>query len=105
MHAWEEVEHDLVYKPYSGNLSKEEVSILDEINGMVLSGEIALERLQSAMAERTKRKSDITNKYELTNFLVSAFDKEHKNKIKIGDTSRSEERRVGKECRPRSASQ
>ena len=87
MHAWSEVEHDLVYKPYSGNLSKEELSILDEINGMVLSGEIALERLQSAMAERTKRKSDITNKYELTNFLVSAFDKKHKNKIKIGDTS------------------
>src|SRR5690606_18152743 len=44
MHAWSEVEHDLVYKPYSGNLSKEELSILDEINGMVLSGEIALER-------------------------------------------------------------
>ncbi|MFD1769775.1 hypothetical protein [Sphingobacterium suaedae] len=87
MHAWSEVEHDLVYKPYSGDLSKEELSILDEINGMVLSGEIALERLQSAMAERTKRKSDITNKYELTNFLISAFDKEYKSKIRIGDTS------------------
>lgn len=86
MHAWSEVEHDLVYKPYSGDLSKEELSILDEINGMVLSGEIALERLQSAMAERTKQKNDITNKYELTNFLISAIDKEYKNKIKIGDT-------------------
>lgn len=86
MHAWSEVEHDLVYKPSSGDLSKEELSILDEINGMVLSGEIALERLQSAMAERTKQKNDITNKYELTNFLISAIDKEYKNKIKIGDT-------------------
>ncbi|PRD48430.1 GTP pyrophosphokinase [Sphingobacterium haloxyli] len=86
MHAWSEVEHDLVYKPYSGFLSREELSILDEINGMVLSGEIALERLQSAMAERTKQKNAITNKYELTNFLISAIDKEYKNKIKIGDT-------------------
>src|SRR5690606_3192277 len=28
MHAWSEVEHDLVYKPYSGELSKEELAIL-----------------------------------------------------------------------------
>ena len=26
MHAWSEVEHDLVYKPFSGDLSKEEIS-------------------------------------------------------------------------------
>jgi ppGpp synthetase/RelA/SpoT-type nucleotidyltranferase len=86
MHAWSEVEHDLVYKPFSGELSKEELAILDEINGLVLSGEIALERLQSAMAERTKQKADITNKYELTNFLLNVIDKEYKNRIKIGDT-------------------
>lgn len=56
MHAWSEVEHDLAYKPFLGNLSKEELAILDEINGLVLTGEIALERLQSAMAERTRLK-------------------------------------------------
>lgn len=86
MHAWSEVEHDLVYKPFSGDLSKEELAILDEINGLVLSGEIALERLQSAMAERTEQKNDITNKYELTNFLLNAIEKDYSNKIKIGDT-------------------
>jgi ppGpp synthetase/RelA/SpoT-type nucleotidyltranferase len=86
MHAWSEVEHDLVYKPFSGELSREELAILDEINGLVLSGEIALERLQNAMAERTKKKNDITNKYELTNFLLSSIDKEYLNKIKLGDT-------------------
>ena len=46
MHAWSEVEHDLVYKPLAGDLSEEELAILDEINGLVLTGEIALERLQ-----------------------------------------------------------
>lgn len=86
MHAWSEVEHDLVYKPFSGELSKEELAILDEINGLVLSGEIALERLQSAMAERTKKTNDITDKYELTNFLLSNIDKNYSKKIKLGDT-------------------
>src|SRR4051794_24728994 len=39
MHAWSEVEHDLVYKPAMGDLSTEEYAILDELNGMVLAGE------------------------------------------------------------------
>ncbi len=41
MHAWSEVEHDLTYKPMQGTLSEEELSILDELNGLVLAGEIA----------------------------------------------------------------
>jgi len=86
MHAWSEVERDLVYKPFSGNLSKEELAILDEINGLVLSGEIALERLQSAMSERTKKQNEIKDKYELTNYLLSNLDKDYLNKIKLGDT-------------------
>lgn len=52
MHAWSEVEHDLIYKPLQGTLSKEELAILDELNGLVLAGEIALERLQAAGNER-----------------------------------------------------
>jgi ppGpp synthetase/RelA/SpoT-type nucleotidyltranferase len=73
MHAWSEVEHDLVYKPFSGDISKEEYAILDEINGLVITGEIALERLQSAMAERTRQKKNITDKYELTNYLINTI--------------------------------
>ncbi len=52
MHAWSEVEHDLVYKPTQGPLSEEELAILDELNGLVLTGEIALERLQKAGTSR-----------------------------------------------------
>ena len=48
MHAWAEVEHDLVYKPLQGRLSDDEYAILDELNGLVIAGEIALERLQRA---------------------------------------------------------
>lgn len=86
MHAWSEVEHDLVYKPFSGDLSEEEFSILDEINGLVLTGEIALERLQKAMTKRTKEKDDISNRYELTSLITNSLNKNYINKLKLGDT-------------------
>lgn len=85
MHAWSEVEHDLVYKPFSGNLTDEELSILDEINGLVLTGEIALERLQKAITERTKKQTEITDKYDLTNLVFSNYISDFK-KINFGNT-------------------
>ncbi len=86
MHAWSEVEHDLLYKPLSGNLSEDELAILDEINGLVLSGEIALERLQRAMAERTRKQNDISDKYELTNLIVNSLSKNDLERLKLGPT-------------------
>jgi ppGpp synthetase/RelA/SpoT-type nucleotidyltranferase len=77
MHAWSEVEHDLVYKP----LSEEELSILDQINGLVLAGEIALERLQKAITERTSKKDEVTDKYELTNLIHYNYNNDNNNKI------------------------
>jgi ppGpp synthetase/RelA/SpoT-type nucleotidyltranferase len=55
MHAWAEVEHDLIYKPYQGSLSPEEYAILDELNGIVLSGERVLERLHKAGQQRKEQ--------------------------------------------------
>lgn len=71
MHAWAEVEHDLVYKPESGMPSEEEHAILDELNGMVIAGEIALERLQKAVERRLSGAHDakFDNHYELAAFL------------------------------------
>jgi ppGpp synthetase/RelA/SpoT-type nucleotidyltranferase len=70
MHAWAEVEHDLEYKPESGNLSEDESAILDEINGLVLSGELALERLQRAIQRRTaKQNIGFNDQFELASFL------------------------------------
>lgn len=66
MHAWAEVEHDLAYKPQIGRLSEEEFNILDELNGLVLSGEIALERLQKAFKHRiANNEQQFNNHYEL----------------------------------------
>lgn len=71
MHAWSEVEHDLVYKPLQGALSEEEYAILDELNGLVLSGEIALERLQRAGELRASTHGrKYTNHYDLAASLL-----------------------------------
>ena len=70
MHAWSEVEHDLLYKQLSGHVSEEERTILDGINGLVLSGEVFLERLKAAFEARVSRSgSTFSNQYELAAFL------------------------------------
>lgn len=71
MHAWSEVEHDLVYKPMQGALSEDELAILDELNGMMLAGEIALERLQRAAKTRLSvQGARFENHYDLASFLL-----------------------------------
>lgn len=72
MHAWSEVEHDLIYKPLQGTLSYEELAILDELNGLVMTGEIALERLQSAGNERIQNKNTtFDSQYDLASYLYN----------------------------------
>ncbi|MDP4179243.1 MAG: tetratricopeptide repeat protein [Bacillota bacterium] len=72
MHAWAEVEHDMIYKPFSGDLSYEEYQILDELNGLVIAGEIALERLQKAVKNRVSQVGkEFNNHYELAMFLYN----------------------------------
>lgn len=75
MHAWSEVEHDLVYKPLEGDLSEDEYSILDQLNGMVIAGEIALETLQRAGKRRVAESGNrFSNHYELAAYLLSRVD-------------------------------
>jgi hypothetical protein len=74
MHAWAEVEHDLVYKPFQGDLSEDEYAIIDELNGIVMAGEIALERLQRAGEVRVAaRGRAFGNHYELAAHLLSTL--------------------------------
>lgn len=70
MHSWAEVEHDLIYKPAIGVLSKQEYAILDEINGLVLAGEIALENLESAISAKVGDvRRAFSSHYELAAYL------------------------------------
>lgn len=86
MHAWSEVEHDLVYKPLQGNLSQEELMILDEINGLVLSGNLALQRLQAAGLKRTESDNyEFKNHYDLALFFISCLQEENIDNVNFSD--------------------
>ncbi|MFV0364109.1 MAG: GTP pyrophosphokinase family protein [Suipraeoptans sp.] len=84
MHAWSEVEHDLLYKPLSGRITDEELLILDELNGLVLSGEIALERLQKAGNIRIQSSKDkFKSQFDLASFLSTRFQRKGKPEISV----------------------
>lgn len=89
MHAWSEVEHDLIYKPLQGTLSQEEFSILDELNGLVMAGEIALERLQSAGNQRIQNKNTtFGSQYDLASYLYNFISLNFENEdaeLKLGN--------------------
>lgn len=61
-----------MYKPSEGELSQAEYRLLDQLNGLVLAGEIGLEQLQRAgearVAEGTRQ---FANHYELAAHLLS----------------------------------
>lgn len=91
MHAWSEVEHDLVYKPLQGTLSVEEYAILDELNGLVLSGEIALERLQRAGELRASTHGrEYANHYDLAASLLDLA----RNNLSVADVNEAAMGRV-----------
>lgn len=66
--AWAEVEHDLRYKQFQGAISRREHLILDELAGVVLAGEHALERLHRITTDRSNGGA-ITNHFEMAAFL------------------------------------
>ncbi|MFB7938996.1 hypothetical protein [Streptomyces sp. NPDC056049] len=75
MHAWSEVEHDLIYKPLAGQLSPVEESILDQLNGLVIAGELSLRMLQKASEDRVAADGRFRNHYELAAHLLSQADR------------------------------
>jgi ppGpp synthetase/RelA/SpoT-type nucleotidyltranferase len=66
MHAWAEVEHDIVYKPLQGKVSEAEQKALDELNFIVLKGEETLKKLQQA----TYKRNSFNDHYDLYSFLI-----------------------------------
>ena len=70
MHAWAEVEHDLTYKQKKGTVSYDEHESLDEINGLVLAGELSLQRLQRISELRIASEGKkFQSHYQLASFL------------------------------------
>jgi hypothetical protein len=75
MHSWSEVEHDLIYKRFSGDVSLAEHQLVDQLNGLVLTGEMILEQLQSTIRERVARsQQQFADQYELSAYLLRYLD-------------------------------
>jgi len=74
MHAWAEVEHDIVYKPLQGKVSEAEQKALDALNSIVLQGEETLKELQQA----TYRRNSFNDHYDLYNFLFQYISEKYK---------------------------
>ncbi|GFG11368.1 hypothetical protein IFM5058_05393 [Aspergillus udagawae] len=70
MHAWSEVNHDLAYKTLNGQLSVDELRVLDGINGLVLTGEVLLSQLKVSVEARIAvQKRPFSNYFELGAFV------------------------------------
>ncbi len=87
MHAWAEVEHDLAYKHKKGVVSLDEYEALDEINGLVIAGEISLQRLQRISELRISAENEIfSNHYQLADYIYKEAEKNVSiENINIGD--------------------
>lgn len=53
-HVFNEIEHDLLYKPLNGKISSEEHELLDQLGLITKSGDLTIKRLLEATDERLK---------------------------------------------------
>ncbi|KAF2806875.1 uncharacterized protein BDZ99DRAFT_500915 [Mytilinidion resinicola] len=54
MYAWEDVYHDIVYKPYLGKITPEEERFIEILNGLAHTGELALKQLRQSLSLRAE---------------------------------------------------
>jgi ppGpp synthetase/RelA/SpoT-type nucleotidyltranferase len=77
MHAWSDIEHDILYKPSeTGEPSADVVRMLDLINGIVMTGEVALQQLASVAAAEAARQAEDREKTAVDwPYMLPWFDK------------------------------
>ncbi|RAO64704.1 uncharacterized protein BHQ10_000716 [Talaromyces amestolkiae] len=86
MHAWSEIEHDMIYKPLDsqdGEVSEDEKRILDLINGIVLTGEVALRQLEASTAQRINKRAEVENAMASSQYELATWIEKHFNQHKM----------------------
>ncbi|KAI1749610.1 hypothetical protein F4782DRAFT_295915 [Xylaria castorea] len=89
MNVWSEIEHDMIYKPrktLGQEISEDERRLLDLINGIVMTGEVALRQLEASTQERLNR--------DANNDHTAAFDW-HGLAVWIGEYHRDKDKNLG----------
>lgn len=77
MHAWSDIEHDILYKPsQTVEASPDLVRMLDLINGIVMTGEVALQQLASVAAAQAAAQAEYRQQKAYTwQYMVPWIDK------------------------------
>lgn len=71
MNAWQEAQHDLIYKELNGIPSEDERNLLAMINGLAHAGEVALTQLQICVQRRIEDKTrKFSDEYEVRAWLI-----------------------------------
>ncbi|KAF1956101.1 hypothetical protein CC80DRAFT_492391 [Byssothecium circinans] len=70
LHAWAQVEHDIIYKSIKAKAGVEERQILDSLNGFIISSELLLDQLYTRHKNRVESlKKEFSNRVALATFL------------------------------------
>lgn len=84
-HVYNEVEHDLRYKPLSGTLSENEKSLLDGLGHLVATGDIVITQTLGAVEERQKENKDkFEDEYDFVARMRQLFPKATKFAVNAG---------------------
>lgn len=67
MHAWSEVEHDLMYKKITGEPSEDEKQLLKSSLASLIGAEIAMDQIRKKIQERNG--DDLVSPFELNEFI------------------------------------
>ncbi|KAF1951471.1 hypothetical protein CC80DRAFT_207686 [Byssothecium circinans] len=71
MNAWQEAQHDLIYKQLNGVPSEDERNLLDMINGLAHAGEVALTQLQICLQRRIEDNTrEFADEYQVRAWLI-----------------------------------
>lgn len=73
-HVWNEIEHDLRYKPFAGELSEQEQELIQQLGHLTIAGDTTIRLLLEAVEARQKQQTgSFTDAFDFVARLRDAF--------------------------------
>jgi ppGpp synthetase/RelA/SpoT-type nucleotidyltranferase len=73
-HVWNEIEHDVRYKPFAGDLSKQEQELIQQLGHLTVAGDTTIRLLLEAVEARQKQQTgSFTDTFDFVARLRDAF--------------------------------
>ena len=83
-HVWNEIEHDLTYKPSGGSLDPTEKDLLDQLSNLTEAGDICIRQM---LAATDRRLAERTGKFLDVHDFVARMRKDFPNATAFGDNA------------------